>query len=208
MDASSLYCTFMVVFAVTCPLLVVTVAVMVVDPDESRVAKPLPLMVAMVVVPLVQATRVVRSLVELSAKVPVAVNCSVPWVRKTLGLLGVMAIEVNWVVVTIKLAVSEPESWLAEMVALPAATGVAIPELLMVTTVEGEAVHLAVEDTSLESPLTVVPLAVNCTESPTAARRDLGLTVREAMESPEVKKLLHPPMNATATIIRMMKARA
>ena len=188
------------VLAVTVLELVVTVAVMVVDPTVSSEARPALLMVATLVVPLVHETTVVRSCVEPSAKVPVALNCWLPVLCETVGEVGVIVIDDNWLAVTISEAVAEPLSWLAVMVVVPVATVVATPALT-VATPPLEEVHFAEEVTSFEAPLTVVPEAVKFTVWPVADRREVGETVRLAMESPEVKKLLQPAMKTTVRTV-------
>lgn len=101
------------------PVPVVMLAVMVEVPDPVRVAVDPVLKVATLLLLLVQVTSFERSEVVPSAKVPVAVNCSEPWLRSTEGVLGVMAMELNWLEVTVKEALPVMESWLAEIVVVP-----------------------------------------------------------------------------------------
>src|SRR5262249_8237413 len=71
-------------------------------------------------------------------------------------------------------------------------------------------VHVADEVTSLESPLTVVPVAVNMMVLPVAESRETGETVILAIESPEEKKPGHPASNIkpiTATTKRPFRAK-
>lgn len=185
------YCTVSVVVPVTTPESVVTVAVMVVCPDAISVATPELLMVATLVLLLVHCTMEVRSFVEESANVPVAMNCCVSCVCRTEGLEGERPIDDRVLAVTIRLAVPVSESCVAVMLAVPAETVVTAPALT-VATAELVVFHVAVEVTSLAAPFTVVPLAVKVIVLPLAASREVGLIVIEAMESPEVKKPLQP----------------
>jgi hypothetical protein len=127
----------------------------------------------------------------------------VPCDELTVGEVGVMAIEISVLEVTITDAVAEPLSWLAVMEALPTATAVATPAETVAVALFEE-VHLAVAVTSLESPFTVVPVAVKFMVSPMAARRETGEIAKVAMESPDEKKPEQPAnsikqITATAT---------
>jgi hypothetical protein len=81
-------------------------AVIVVDPATTAVAIPVVAIVATVVLVELQVTVAVRSAVELSEYVPVAVNC---WVAPTvlLGLAGVTAMDES-VGVVVGVAVAVP----------------------------------------------------------------------------------------------------
>jgi hypothetical protein len=95
-----------------------------------------------------------------SLNVPVAVNWVVPVVSATVGSLGVIVMWSSGKAVTTRDAVEEPSSFLAVIVAVPAATAVAMPELDTVATLVFDEVQVALEVTSLVSPFTVVPVAV------------------------------------------------
>ena len=96
-------------------------------------ARPLLLIVAIVVLDELQVTCVVISRVVPSEYVPVAVNC---WVAPAamLGLAGVTAIEDRVAAVTVRVVFPEILPEVAVMVAVPAATAVARPLLLTVAT--------------------------------------------------------------------------
>lgn len=191
--------TFTVVVAVTAPLVVFTVAVIVEFPDATPVTSPEEFTVAFAVEEDVQVTLLVRSFVELSAKVPVAVSCTVPLVA-TLGFAGVMAREVSATVdtVTVEFPVSPPE--VAEIVELPAATAVTSPALLTVATPVDELCHVAELVTSELLPPTVTAVAENCFVSPTFMKRFVGATVTELVELSETKKSEHPAVKSTRAI--------
>src|SRR5690349_4978826 len=87
------------------PLLPLGGALMVDVPVATAVARPAVVMVATVVVADAQVTEPVRSWVELSVKVPVAVNCCLSPLA-TLGLAGVTAIDCRAAAVTV--SVVEP----------------------------------------------------------------------------------------------------
>ena len=139
---------------------VVTDAVIWVLPAVNKLAKPVLLMVATLVVPLVHCTKLLKSWVEPSEKVPVALNCCVPVESATVGLDGVTAILVRSVLATSRDPVLEPSSCLAVIVVVPAATAVAFPVLSMVATLGADDVQVAVDVMSFVSPFTVVPDAV------------------------------------------------
>ena len=119
-------------------LLAGSMAVMVVEPTEALVARPsLPaalLTAATAVLEELQVTELVRSWVESSLKVPVAVNCS-PVPRAIEGLAGVTSSEVRTAAVTVSkveplrllvessaVIVVEPTEALVARPALPAAS--------------------------------------------------------------------------------------
>jgi len=81
------------------------VAVMVILPKATLVAKPPALIVAAAVLLELHVTEFVMFTVVLSAKVPVAVNCkAVP--AKTVGFTGVTTIETSGEEVTVRVAVA------------------------------------------------------------------------------------------------------
>ena len=150
------------VFAVTAPLLVVTVAVIIVVAPAplTNVASPLLLMVATAVLLLVHCTTLDRFCVVPLAKVPVAVNCCEPVVSATEGLVGEIEIEDKVEALMINEAVEDPSPSLAEIVVSPVLTAVATPPLAIVATPVFDDVQVAEEVTSWEAPFTVVPVAV------------------------------------------------
>ncbi len=176
------------------PEVVVTVAVILAVPAATPVTTPELLTVAILVVSEVQATWVVRVLVLLSSKVPVAVSEVVEPVF-TVGLVGVMEMLVSARVLTMTVPEAVMPSCEALMVEFPAATAVTRPALTDATPDE-ELVHLAELVTSLLLPSTVVPLAVNCLVSPTLRKMEVGVIVMELSAPPETKKSPHPLLNS------------
>jgi hypothetical protein len=196
-----------VVLAVTAPLLVVTVAVIVVvwPLPATKLARPLLLIVATEVLLLVHCTTLDRFCVVPLAKVPVAVNCWLPVVSATEGVDGEIEIEDKVEALMIKEAVDEPSPLFAEIVVSPVLTAVATPPLAMVATPVFDDDHVADEVTSWVVPFTVVPVAVKFMVCPVAAKKEPGLMVRLAMELPEVKKSPHPARSVASTNKDVMK---
>ncbi len=123
------------------------VAIMVAVPVPSVLTSPLLLTVATAVLEEVQVRSALRSCVELSEKVPVAVNCCrLP--SATLGAGGVSAIDTRLagVTVTVMLAETEPQALATAqvpvMLAVPGLTALILPLLLTVATEELEEVQV------------------------------------------------------------------
>ena len=131
------------------PEMPVRVAVMLVDPIETPVARPwlpgLLLIVAAEVTDDAQVAWNVTSWVELSEYVPVAPNCRVV-LRAIEGPLGDTAIDDNVAAVTVSCAVPIVAPSVAEMVVAPGFTLVATPlepaVLLMVAAAVLDEVHV------------------------------------------------------------------
>jgi hypothetical protein len=173
----------------TVPDVVVTDAVILAVPVATPVTTPEELTVATLVVSEVHATWLVITLVELSAKVAVAVSCCVE-PEVTLGLDGVIAIELKSDAFTITPPVELTPSCEAVIVALPAVEdAVTNPAASTVAEAEDE-VHFTELVTSLVFPSTVVPLAVNCFVSPALRKIDVGDTVMLLSELPPTKNPL------------------
>lgn len=167
-------------------------AVIVDVPSDTPLASPVLFTVAMLVLLLDHDTRFVKSIVCPLFRFPTALNCCVLPVA-TLGLVGVTVIgEVvcSGLAVIVSFVVPEPWSCEAVITAVPAPTVVTVPALTVATLLFDD-VHFAVAVTSLASPFTVVPVAVREIVCPEAERIAVGETDIVAMESPEVKKLLH-----------------
>ena len=139
MDTSSAGMTVRTVEPETLP----EVAVMVVVPSPTAVARPVPLMAATVVAELAQVAVPVRSWGVLSVKVPVAVNCCVsPFATEVEA--GVTVIATSSAGVTVKTVEPEMLPEVAVMVVVPSPTEVARPVPLMVATAVVELAQLAV----------------------------------------------------------------
>ena len=133
---------------VAVPLTEPEVAVMVVEPMETPIAKPALEILATPGLELVQVTELVRSAVVESLYVPVAVNCCVT-PTATEGVAGVTAIEISEAGVTVKVAVPETLPDVAVIVVDPTATAVALPPAAMVAV----AVLLDVQEAELDRSL-------------------------------------------------------
>jgi hypothetical protein len=126
------------------PLIVPEVAVIVADPAAALLASPPLFTVATEFAEEVQVAVLVRFCVVPLLYVPVAVNCCV-WPAATEAVAGVTAIEVNAGGVTVKVVEPLMVPDLAVIVAVPEATPVANPVLLLtVATVAFEELQLAV----------------------------------------------------------------
>jgi hypothetical protein len=162
------------------------VAVTVDVPTATVVALPLVaaalLMVATDVTDELQVTKVVRSCVVLSEKVPVAVNC---WVvpRAMFGLVGVTLMERRNAGVTVRVVEPEMPPEVAVIVAVPAATVVALPlvpaVLLMVATDAADELQVTDAVRSWVVLSEKVPVAVNCWVVPRAMLGLVGVTAME-----------------------------
>src|SRR5271157_219374 len=108
------------------PVMPSSVALIVDVPVATAVASPPLVIVATEVVAEAQVTWLVRSSVELSEKVPVAVNCSVSPLG-TLGLAGVTAIDCNTAALTVSTVEPVIPLSVALIVDVPVATPVAEP---------------------------------------------------------------------------------
>ena len=126
---------------VVLPAIAPDVAVIVVEPTASDVARPLLLIVATPVFDELQTTCPVKSCVVASVNVPVAINCFVVPLAID-GLVGVTEIEVNVAAVTVNelLPVILPDT--AEIVVAPVLTAAARPEPFMVATPVSDELHV------------------------------------------------------------------
>ena len=121
-------------------------AVMVVEPVPVLLAKPVESMVATEVEDEDQVSGVSNCVLP-SSKLPTAVNCTVV-PSAIVEVAGVTAIETRWAGTTVSVLVSENAPTVAVIVVEPAATVVAMPELLMVAAEVDEEVHVTPLDKS------------------------------------------------------------
>ena len=157
------------------PEIVPRVADIVTAPGETAVANPVLLIVAHVVSEEAQVTLVVKFSVDLSDKVPVAVNCSVSPVGR-LVLAGVTAIDLSVAAVMVSPVEPEIEPSVAEIVTGPGETAVARPALLIVAQVVSEEAQVTwVVKFSVDLSENV-PVAVNCSVSPVDRLVSTGVT--------------------------------
>src|SRR5688572_12486877 len=158
-------------------------AVIVVVPTAAPVARPSePPAFEIVATPSSedsQVTDAVRSCVEASVYVPVAVNCrSAP--SGTLGSTGVTAIETRVAAVTVRVAVPEIPPDVAPIVVRPTALVLARPSeptaFEMVATPSSEDDHVTESVRSCVEASVYVPVAVNCRVVPFALLGLAGVT--------------------------------
>ncbi len=157
-----------------------TLAAMLAAPGATAVTVPaVPaalLTVAAAVFDEFQVAWPVRSSVELSVKMPVALNCRVrPLAR--LGLPGVTWMAVSSAPVTVNVVVPETVPIAAEIVALPTAAALASPpDAAMVATAVFEELQATWEVKSCLELSEKMPVALNCCVSPLAMLGVAGVT--------------------------------
>jgi hypothetical protein len=144
-------------------------------PAATPVANPPAVTVATPVVCELQATELVKFCVELSEKVPVAVNCSVfPFAIE--GFAGVTAIDTSVGAVTVSFVVPSTAPEAALIVLVPAATPVANPPAVIVTTPVDCEVQVTELVKSCMELSEKVPVAVNCSVLPFPIEGFAGVT--------------------------------
>jgi hypothetical protein len=190
------------------PVMPPDVAVTVAVPTATEVALPLEpvtlLMAATDIEDELQVTEVVRSCVVLSENIPVAVNC---WVvpRAMLGLVGVTSMETRNAGVTVRAVEPEMPPEVAVIVAVPTATGVALP-------LETAASLIAATDVADELQVTEavrscvvlsenVPVAVNCWVVPRAMLGLVGVTAMETRVADVTDRVVEPETLPDAAVI-------
>jgi hypothetical protein len=157
------------------PLIEDDVAVIVEVPTPAPVARPVVLIVAVVVVPEVHVTLDVRFCVVPSLNVPVAVNCCVAPLAID-GLAGVTAIDCNVAAVTVSNVEPEIDDDVAVIVEVPTPAPVARPVALIVAVVVVPELHVTVLVRFCVVPSLKVPVAVNCCVAPLAIDGLAGVT--------------------------------
>jgi hypothetical protein len=186
------------------------VAVIVDVPTATVVALPLVpatlLMVATATADELQVTDAVRSCVVLSEKVPVAVNCwGVP--RAMLGFVGVTAMETRVADVTVRVVEPEMPPEVAVIVAVPAATAVALPlvpaALLMVAKDAADELQVTEVVRSCVVLSEKVPVAVNCWVVPRAMLGLVGVTAMDTSVFSLPVLPPPPPQPAKKTVINI-----
>src|ERR1700741_4556505 len=152
-----------------------------------------------------QITVAVRSWVEPSEYVPVAVKgCSSP--RGMVGVSGVMAIDESTAFVTVRFVVPEIDADVAVIVAVPTARPLAKPAVVMLAVVFAIALQVTDAVRSCVELSVKVPVAVNCSVTPMGtdglggvtaiATRAAEVTVRVAVPKidPEVAVMVEVPV--------------
>lgn len=188
------------------PVTAPDVAVTVVTPGKTLVAKPAPVTVATAVADEVHATPAVSICELLSVYVPVAVNCCVR-PAEIEGFAGITAIDTSAGAVTIKVveAVTEPEA--APIVVLPCASAAASPEEPIVAAAVFEELHATALVISRVVPSVRVPVAANCLLRPAATDGFAGAIVsdtnRGAVTERVAEPLIEPALADTVALPRL-----
>src|ERR1700678_4029482 len=176
------------------------VAVIVEVTTPAPVARPAALIVAVVVVPELQATVLVRFCVVPSLNVPVAVNCCVaPLVID--GLAGVTAIDCSVAAVTVSRVEPLIEDDVAVIVELPTPAPVARPPVLIVAVVVVPEVQVTVDVKFCVVPSLNVPVAVNCCVAPLAIDGFAGVTAIDCSVAAVTASKVDPLMDDDVAVI-------
>ena len=157
------------------------VAVISVLPSLIPVANPFNDIVATSVLELTQVTSEVMSAVEPSVLTAVAINCSVRPIAKLAGTAGVISMEDNVKVTTVKFITGLviPDK-AAVILIFPIATPVATPAEDIVAMLTSELVQVTLEVISIVVRSAYVPVATNsCVESIAKLAGVVGVTVME-----------------------------
>ena len=173
-DDSVAAVTVNVVEPTTAPLVALIVDV----PTFTAVANPAALIVAFAGVPDAHVTLLVRSFVELSLNVPVAVNCCV-FPAATDGFAGVTAIDDSVAAVTVNVVEPTTAPLVALIVDVPTFTAVAKPVTLIVAFAGVPDAHVTLFVMSCVELSLNVPVAVNCCVFPAATDGFAGVTAIE-----------------------------
>jgi hypothetical protein len=153
------------------------VALMVVEPAATAVASPCEVMVEMPLFEELQATHVVKSWAEPSAKNPVAVNCRfVP--ATALGLAGDTVMDTG--PCTVAVVVPETPAKVALMVVEPSEAETATPAELIAATVVLDEFHVTSDVISWVTVFDNVAVAENCCMAPAAMVGFAGVTAMAA----------------------------
>ncbi|HXO06277.1 MAG TPA: hypothetical protein VN884_11680 [Candidatus Sulfotelmatobacter sp.] len=187
------------------PLMLPEAALIVLVPAATAVANPLALIVATVVVCEVHVAVLVKFCVELSEKVPVAVNCSVA-VIAIVGFAGVTAIDTSVGAVTVSVVEPLMAPEVALIVLVPAATPVANPPAVIVATVVVDELHVAVLVKFCVELSEKVPVAVNCSVAPLAMEGFAGVTAIDTSVGPVTVSVVEPLMAPEVALIALVPA--
>jgi len=157
------------------PLMDDDFAVIVEVPTPAALARPAALIVAVVVVPELHVTVLVRFCVVPSLNVPVAVNCCVAPLAID-GFAGVTAIDCSVAAVTVSKVEPLIDDDVAVMVEVPTPAPVARPDALMVAVTVVPDDHVTLDVRFCVEPSLNVPVAVNCCVAPLAIDGFAGVT--------------------------------
>jgi hypothetical protein len=182
------------------PLIAPDVALIVEVPTPAPLARPDALIVAVVVVPELHVTVLVRFCVVPSLKVPVAVNCCVAPLAIE-GFAGVTAIDCNVAAVT----VSKVEPLIGEDVAVivevPTPAPVARPAALIVAVVVVPDDQLTFDVRLCVEPSLNVPVAVNCCVAPLAIDGFAGVTAIDCSVAAVTVSKVEPEIDDDVAVI-------
>src|SRR6202522_2509201 len=167
------------------------VAVIVEVPTPAPLASPEALIVAVVVVPELHVTVLVRFCVVPSLKVPVAVNCCIAPLAID-GFAGVTAIDCNVAAVTVNKVEPLMEDDVAVIVELPTPAPLASPEALIVAVVVVPDDHVTVLVRFCVVPSLNVPVAVNCCVAPLAIDGFGGVTAIDCNVAAVTVRVVEP----------------
>src|ERR1700735_2504679 len=166
-------------------------ALMVLVPAATPVANPPVVIVATLVVPELHVTELVKFCVELSEKVPVAVNCCVAALAIE-GFAGVTAIDTSVTAVTVSVADPRRAPEAALMVLVPAATPVANPPVVIVATLVVPELHVTELVKFCVELSEKVPVAVNCCFAPTLTEGFAGVTAIDTSVAAVTVRVVEP----------------
>jgi 1,4-dihydroxy-2-naphthoyl-CoA synthase len=135
----------------------------------------------------------VKFCVELSEKVPVAVNCLVALLAIE-GFAGVTAIDTSVGAVTVNSVVPSTAPEAASILLIPVAKPVANPPAVIVTTPVVCEVHVAVLVKFCVELSEKVPVAVNCCVLPFAIEGFAGVTATDTSVAEVTVRVVEPLM--------------
>ncbi len=173
------------------PLIDDDVAVIVEVPTPAPVARPAALIVAVVVVPELHVTVLVRFCVVPSLNVPVAVNCCVAPLAID-GFAGVTAIDCSVAAVTVSRVEPLIDDDVAAMVEVPTPAPVARPVVLIVAVAVVPELQLTVLVRFCVVPSLNVPVAVNCWVAPLVIDGFAGVTAIDCSVAAVTVRVVEP----------------
>jgi hypothetical protein len=182
------------------PLMDDDVAVIVEVPTPAPLARPVVLIVAVVVVPEDQVTLDVRFCVEPSLNVPVAVNCCVAPLAID-GFGGVTAIDCSVAAVTVRVVEPLIAPDVALIVEVPTPAPLASPEALIVAVVVVPEDQVTLDVRFCVEPSLNVPVAVNCCVAPLAIDGFAGVTAIDCSVAAVTVSKVEPLMDDDVAVI-------
>ena len=176
------------------------VAVMIVAPAATAVARPLLLTVTTKIFDELQVICVVILKLVPSEYAPVAVNC---WVTPAgmLGLAGVTDMEDKVAEVTVRVVLPEILPEMAVMVAVPAEEAVARPLLLTVTTNVFDELQVTCVVILKLVPSEYAPVAVNCWMNPVGMLELAGVTDMEERVAEITVRVVLPEISPEVAVM-------